>query len=268
MALLLALHLGILLACGAPRADLAQGPTASALQAPAGSATFDHADLALVLAAVDRPSARVDYDAVAARVSTLDRYLAALARVDLARLSAAEREALLINAYNAFTLRLIVEQPTRPASIRDLKDPWGQARWVLAGETLSLDDIEHGLLRPLYKDPRLHFALNCASVGCPPLRPTPFSGAELDAQLEDATRAALGRRQHLYVEGGALHVTRLLDWYGKDFTTEGWSPIASSLPQWLARYGSPGAKALVEVKGAQTPVVFIDYDWSLNDLAR
>lgn len=251
--------------CG-PKAELRGLPLEASLSAPGGPATFDHGAWARVLAAsVDQGAGRVDYSAVPQ--DALQDYIVALGRAELEPLGDDARKALLINAYNAFTLQLIVEQPARPASIRALPDPWGQARWTVAGSQLSLDDIEHGLLRPVYKDPRLHFALNCASIGCPPLRAAPFEGPGLDAQLDTAVRDALAMERHLQVDGSGLKVTKLLDWYGADFTAAGWAPRADSIPEWLAPYAPRDAQAIIEAAGADTRLRHLDYNWALNDVA-
>lgn len=256
--------LAVLTAC-APRADLRGLAVEEDLAAgrAGGTASVDHAAWGRVLvAAVDEADGRVDYGDVPR--ADLDAALSAYGAVDLRALGAAEQEALLINAYNAFTMQLIVDQPTRPDSIRDLKDPWGERRWVLGGHHLSLDDIEHGLLRPLYKDPRLHFALNCASVGCPPLRSEPFAADTLDAQLDAATRDTLARPAWLRADGDTLHVTKLLDWYGGDFTAAGWSPVAESKAAWLATHGPHDVKATVDAEKGAPNIVYVDYDWDLN----
>ena len=265
-AALLLLATGCGSAC-APKASLRGLSIESDLEAgrAAGAARFDHSAWGRVLAAAAAPErGRFDYDAVPR--ADLDAYLLQLEQAPLATLPGDEQRALLINAYNAFTVQLIVSQPVRPASIRDLPAPWKTAQWTLGGHALSLDDIEHGLLRPVFRDPRVHFAVNCASVGCPPLRGAPFEAAALDAQLDAATRAALAHPTWLTVEDGALHVTRLLDWYGADFTAEGWSPRAASRAAWLARFGPPEVAAAVQAADGDPELVFLDYDWTLNDL--
>ena len=254
-------------ACG-PKADLRWLPIEADLAAGRGSgaAAFDHSAWGRVLAAAARPeTGTVDYAAVPR--ADLDAYVAAVALAPLAELPSGEQEALLINAYNALTVTLILDQPTRPASIRDLPDPWGTAQWTVGGHRVSLDDLEHGLLRPLFRDPRLHFALNCASVGCPPLRAEPFGVGTLDAQLDQAARDTLSRDGWLRVDGDTLHVTKLLDWYGDDFTREGWSPIAPSRAAWLATYGPPAVKHAVESAQGAPSVRFLEYNWALNDAA-
>lgn len=226
-----------------------------------GSSSLDHSDWGRVLeAAVDPTTGLVDYDAVPQ--AELSDYLDTLARTPLRRLDATEQEALLINAYNAFTVQLILEQSPRPDSIKDLSDPWGTRRWVLGGHTLSLDDIEHGLLRPLFRDPRLHFALNCASVGCPPLQNTPYIGIFVNGQLDRAVRSALQRDGWLQVDADSVRTTKLLNWYGPDFTAEGWAPRADSRAAWLARFGPPEVAEAVD-RGAK--LEFLPYDWSLNE---
>ena len=245
-----------------PKAKLRGHPLEAQLLAADGSESFDHGAWARVLGASAHPeSGRVDYAAIPAEV--LASYLDQLAAVDLSTLPSDEQKALLINAYNAFTIQLIVQQPTLPASIRDIADPWGTAQWTLGGERVSLDDIEHALLRPVYRDPRLHFALNCASIGCPPLRAEPFVGSRLDEQLDAVTRDTLSRPQWLSVEGRTVTVTPLLSWYGPDFTAEGWSPNAPSTAAWLAAFGPP---AVAEAVAAGAGIRFSSYDWRLNDL--
>lgn len=251
----------------APRADLRGLAIEDDLASgrAAGSATVDAAAWGRVLdAAVDDATGRVDYDAVPR--ADLDAWLDTVATAPLDALPAGEQQALLINAYNALTVKLIVEQERRPSSIRDLKDPWGTRRWTVGGHTVSLDDLEHGLLRPLFKDPRLHFALNCASVGCPPMVDEPFTAADLDAQLDAAARETLARRDWLRVDGNTLHVTKLLDWYGSDFTDAGWSPRADTHAAWLATFGPPHVRDAVDAAGGDPRIVFVPYDWSLNDV--
>ena len=246
----------------APKAKLRGHPLEAQLFAGGGGTSFDHSAWAEVLSAAAHPDrGRMDYAAVSEDL--LAAYLDQLAKVDLSTLPRSEQKALLINAYNAFTIRLIVQQPALPNSIRDLPDPWGSASWTLGGERVSLDDIEHALLRPVFRDPRLHFALNCASIGCPPLRSEPFVGDRLDTQLDTVTRDTLARSQWLSVEGDRLTVTPLLDWYGPDFTAEGWAPVASTKAEWLAMFGSP---AVIEAVASGAGIRYSSYDWRLNDV--
>jgi hypothetical protein len=226
---------------------------------------FDHSSYAELLTKYVRWSeGRVDYAGLKADQAALDEYLESLAEADLTKLSRDEQLALLINAYNACTLALIVENYGEIDSIRDLSDPWGDKRWKVGGDTLSLDDIEHGLIRPLFKDPRIHFAVNCASIGCPPLADFAFTGDDLDDQLDRVTSAALQNPRYAKASGGKLHLTKIMDWYGEDFTKDGWAPTAETLPQWVAPRSTDEVRAYVE-KG-DPKVTFLEYDWSLNDV--
>ena len=150
-----------------------------------------------------------------------------------------QRLAFWINAYNRFTLRAIVDHyPIRSAlftlqprnSIRQIDGVWTTLTWRAAGRTLTLDDIEHRILRPEFKEPRVHFAVNCASVGCPPLAAEPYRRATLDAQLDEAARRYLAsergltdRRQH------AAASRRSSKWYGDDFVAR-FAPEAAGAP--------------------------------------
>jgi hypothetical protein len=146
---------------------------------------------------------QVDYGGMARERVQLKGYLDALAAVpeaDFRRWPRDERLAFLINAYNAGTVELVLTRWPKLDSIKDLGSllgsPWKKRFIPLLGGTRSLDDIEHGMIRAkgAYAEPRIHFAVNCASVGCPALRPEAYTAARLDAQLADATRRFLGDR--------------------------------------------------------------------------
>jgi hypothetical protein len=182
--------------------------------------------------------------------------------------------ALLINAYNAFTVELILTKYPALKSIKDLgslfSSPW-KPKWVpLLGDTVSLDDIEHGMLRARgrYDDPRIHFAVNCASIGCPMLREEAFTADRLDAQLDEQARRFLAdrTRNRWNPQRGRLEVSKIFDWYGEDFRL-GHRGI-SSLPGYLAGFADLLADAPADrarVRAGQADVAFLDYDWALND---
>ena len=136
---------------------------------------------------------------------------------------------------------------------------------------MTLDDIEHKILRPEFKEPRVHFAINCASVGCPPLAGEPYRAATLDAQLDAATRRYLASPQGLRIEGRTLRVSRIFEWYGDDFVAR-FAPDRAGQPDrveravlgLVAQFGPPEAAALAHTPTAR--VRFLDYDWSLNDV--
>jgi hypothetical protein len=214
----------------------------------------------------DRPYARllsrhvragaVDYAALKADRQDLDAFLAALAAVDLGGQDRDHRLALVLNAYNAFTLALILDHYPL-ASIRDIPEAerWLARRFVLGGQTVSLDALEHGWARAEFDDPRVHFALNCASVGCPPLRAEPYRAADLDAQLQDQARRVHEDPRWLEVDpaSGEVDLTRLYLWYASDFGRHAPDALA-----FAARYRPELAS------GAWT-VRWLPYDWSLNE---
>ena len=184
-----------------------------------------------------------------------------------------QQMAFLINAYNAFTVELILTRWPKLVSIKDigsfLQSPW-KPKWVpLLGGKVSLDDIEHETLRKRgrYDDPRVHFAVNCASIGCPPLREEAFTADRLEAQLdEQALRFMSDRSRNRYdAARGKLEVSKIFDWFGEDFRL-GHRGI-TSLAAFLARYAdqladAPADRALIRAQKAELD--FLDYDWKLN----
>lgn len=270
MKIFLLLLLIALMGC-APEAKVLDAPIVEQLNQgqSAGTATFDHSAWNTILAAHSKPeTGRFDYASLKANQAPFDLYLDTLARADVTQLGRAEQYALLLNAYNAYTIKLILEHYPDVKSIRDLDAPWKSRRYNVAGHTLSLDDIEHGLLRPLFKDPRIHFGVNCASIGCPPLPAFAFDGRHVESQLDRVTRAALENPRYAAVEGDKLKLNPILDWYGQDFIDEAFIAHAKTVPVWVARYASPEVKDLVKAKGGAPDVVFMDYDWRLNDVSR
>jgi inosine-uridine nucleoside N-ribohydrolase len=247
-------------------------------------AAFDHgyAAYAAVLRDYARPP-RVDYAALQRGRAALDAAVAVFAAPSAADVEGWTRErrlAFWINAYNAFTLRTIVDHyPIRASwftlaprnSIRQIDAVWTAPSWRAAGRTLSLDDIEHTILRPQFKEPRIHFAINCASVGCPPLAGEPYRAAGLDTQLDAAARRYLASPHGLRTEGHTLRVSKILDWYGEDFVAT-FAPDAAGKPDRIeravravvARFGPPDAAALA--RNPSTSVRYLNYDWSLNDV--
>ncbi|HEX3097176.1 MAG TPA: DUF547 domain-containing protein [Usitatibacter sp.] len=222
-------------------------------------------------------SSRVDYAGMARDGTKLAAVLGDFQKVTRAEFDAwtqPQREAFLINAYNAFTVKKILTRYPALQSIRDFGsffgNPWKDKFFTLFGEPAYLDRIEHEMLRKegAYDEPRVHVAVVCASVGCPMLRKEPFLPDRLDAQLEDAMRRFLSdrTRNRYNPESRRLEVSRIFDWYGKDFE-HGWHGY-TSVKSMLGKYADlladrPEDRAAIR---AGTPeVAFLDYDWSLND---
>ncbi|HXG71649.1 MAG TPA: DUF547 domain-containing protein, partial [Gemmatimonadaceae bacterium] len=193
-----------------------------------------------------------------------------------------QRMAFWINAYNAFTLRAIVDHyPIRSGvltrhprnSIRQIDGVWTTLKWRAAGRSVTLDDIEHRILRPEFKDARIHFAVNCASVSCPPLALEPYRARTLDAQLDAAARAYLASGEGLQREGGAIRVSSIFKWYGEDFVAryaggvEGkGSARERAIRGVVAMYGPPDVAA--RARTGTLAIRYLDYNWALNDTRR
>lgn len=215
----------------------------------------------------------VDYAGLLRERAALDAYLQRMATVsnaDYGRWDTPRRQAFLINAYNAATLQLILQRYPDLGSIKELsgllQSPWKRRFVALLGRLRSLDEIEHQLLRGAadYRDPRIHFAVNCASIGCPALRPEAYRADRLDAQFSDQTRRFLSDRSRNRFDAGkpALEVSKIFDWYAADFERH-----AGGAPAFLASHaqplGLPPAMA-IRLRQGRLPLRYLDYDWKLN----
>jgi hypothetical protein len=213
---------------------------------------------------------RVDYQGFAGSPAFAD-YLARLASAQPETLTTAERLAFWINAYNAWTIEL-VNRHGRPGSIREirhaldgapLKDAWSEPIVRAAGRTMTLDELEHGVLGSEFHEPRVHFALVCAALGCPPLRAEAYSGPRLEHQLDDQTRVFLGAtpaKNRVDVATATVFVSPILVWYRNDF---GGSDAA--IGRFLARYWRDGPEKDLLLTG-RYQLRETAYDWGLNDV--
>ncbi len=179
----------------------------------------------------------------------------------------------LINAYNAFTVELILTKYPNLKSIKDLgsvvQSPWKKKFFTLLGEERHLDWIEHEQLRPRYSEPRIHAAVNCASIGCPALRNEAFTAAKLESQLEDGMRRFMGDRNNNRVSGSKVEVSSIFKWFREDF--EKGHAGFKKLEDVFARYAdqmSDQAAEQAALKAKSLEVSFLDYDWNLNDVGR
>jgi hypothetical protein len=251
--------------------------------AVADSRGFDHAYTGYGAVLVQHVSGdRVDYAKLKANRAALDRVVdefGTVTREQEAAWSRPQRMAYWINAYNLFTLRAIVDHyPIQGSwfsfypknSIRQIDGVWTGLQWNAGGRRITLDDLEHKLLRPEFQDPRVHFAVNCASLGCPPLATEPYRAPTLEAQLDAAAVRYLKSPRGLVVEGGTLRLSSIFKWFGGDFEARfaaagpaGRSATDRALLGVVAAYGPAPAQALA--RNAQTRIAFLDYDWSLND---
>jgi hypothetical protein len=225
-------------------------------------ATFDHSILTELSQEVVDEDGMVNYDLLYAKRDRLDEYLMQLAEVDLPTLTRYEQMALLLNAYNAFTWRLILDYPGI-ASIRDIPadERWTASRWNLGGETMSLDHLEHGIIRKEYADFRIHFAVNCASIGCAILPQAAFTGEQLIEQLDHQTRIFLAEERNFRwdPESETIHLSELIDWFMDDFAKTAHGAAEVLIPY----YPAANMKSIMRTEG-DFDVCFLKYDWNLN----
>ncbi len=197
------------------------------------------------------PEGSVNYRGFAEDRAQLEEYLAYLGENSPGE-SATKEEKLVyyINLYNAATVLLIVENyPV--GSIKEIKSPW-ERKWIKVGsKTLSLNAIEHKMLRKL-DEPRIHFAINCASYSCPKLHNKAYTLENLESLLDKAAREFINDPKHNRIDGDSAEISQLFKWYKADFTTKG------SLVEYLNRYSETPIQE-------DTKIQYIKYDWSLNE---
>jgi len=225
----------------------------------------------------DGQASQVRYAGFGADRAALKAYLDGLSAVPEAAFKGWTRpaqQAFLMNAYNAFTVELILTKYPDLKSIKDLgslfSSPW-KPKWIsLLGGKLSLDDIEHGLLRArgVYDEPRVHFAVNCASIGCPMLREEAFVAERLPAQLAQQTERFMAdrTRNRWSAQRGRLELSKIFDWYGDDFKLghQGIATLKAFAGQHAERLAdAPADRA--RLKAGDFDIAFLDYDWALND---
>lgn len=221
----------------------------------------------------DGVASTVDYQGFIDDMNALDAYLSSLSKVskhDYAQWSEDRQLAFLINAYNAFTVKLITDHwPVK--SIRDIGgwfgNPWKIRFFTLLDKPRYLDWIEHDVIRKPgdFNEPRIHFAVNCAAIGCPALRPEAYVGERLGSQLEDQTRRFLSDRSRNRIEGDTLWLSSIFKWYREDFE-KGWQDI-HSIGEFLQPYSE--SVGLPDPKGdpqslENLEIRFLEYDWKLN----
>lgn len=230
--------------------------------------SFDHSHAALdaFLGDAVRDSG-VDYDDLATRRSVLDGYLSELETTDISEFGPKARLAFWINAYNGLTLRLILdEKPAKSIMDIDGGQVWKTRKYAVAGEQISLDDIEHKRIRPI-GDGRIHSAVNCASKGCPPLAPDPFTPSGLEAQLDAGAKRWAATNAYVLTDD-ELKLSSLFDWFAEDFTSADKAAVTgandkqAAAIQWLSTYAPDDA---ARMSSGELSVSWNAYDWSLNN---
>ena len=240
-----------------------------------------------VLATFVDDTGMVDYRGLKARPAALEGFLAQVAALDAERYEAwPEREqiAFWLNTYNALTLKLIVDHyPIHASSVRSLVFPsnsirqipgaWNRVKWRVMGRDLTLDEIEHGILRRRFKEPRIHAALVCAAVGCPPLRNEPYTCAALDEQLAHQMRRFLENPAKFRVDAAQnrVYLSPIFDWFAGDFAGQRAGNIGSdegerrryAVLAFIREYVDEEARAALAADSVS--VRYLDYDWRLNE---
>lgn len=200
---------------------------------------------------------RIDYaglHADAAATAQLQEYLEAIARMpDSEPLSS------WINTYNALVVHAVLER----YPLQSVKDAEGgdfrffkEIYYTVAGKKRSLDDVENGVIRPRFEDARIHVALNCGALSCPPLPPKAFEAATLDAELDQLAKVTVNDGHHLYIKNGKLVVNEIFKWFESDFARDG-----GSLLKWIQAYSDDAA---VDGLAADVAIEVYPYDWALS----
>jgi hypothetical protein len=222
---------------------------------------------------VDR-SGRVDYEGLKNNRQKLDKFNGAIGSVlptTYESWTNEEKIAFLINAYNSLTLEAIIDNyPTK--SIRDIPGVWDRKKFKVVGQEMTLNDIEHEILRKKFNEPRIHMALVCASIGCPKLRTEPYTGENLNAQLDEQTRVFLAIPDNFRIDRDSkrVYVSSILKWFGEDFEKSygkkanfaNLNGKETAFINFISQYLSPAEREYLTQGGYR--VSYLDYDWSLN----
>lgn len=252
------------------------------------SESVDYVPYAQVLKAYVNETGKVDYRKLKENRALLDSFLTEIAGMkrtaSYETWDEQERIAFWINLYNAWTLRAIIDhypiQPTFPArltfprhSIRQIKGVWDKLRFGVMGETKTLDEIEHEILRKEFKEPRIHMALVCAALGCPPLRNEPYTGEKLNLQLNDQTRRFLDNPNKFWIDKKhkVVRLSPIFKWFGNDFVarykTDSFSANIGTKEKavlnFISGYLNETDRSFLK-KGDYT-IRYLEYDWSLNE---
>jgi len=203
---------------------------------------------------------RVDYDGFKKDESMLDEYLDILSQTDAATLSGNDLFAFYINVYNAFTIKLVLTKYPGINSIKEIggffSNPWNKKFIPLNARTVSLDYIEHEILRPKFKDPRIHFAINCASKSCPKLLNKPYEGSILEDQLDAQAREFINDKKNNFIKQDTLYISKIFKWFKEDFND---NPLS-----FIKRYADKDLKEMLVASENNLSIAYLHYEWSLN----
>ncbi len=215
---------------------------------------------------------KVNYSELKINHTTLDSLIISLEKSDLNKLTQTQKLAFYINSYNMITLKSIVDAyPVK--SIKDINGVWDKKKWVVGGNKLTLNDIEHEILRKEFSEPRIHFALVCASIGCPPLLEEPFLPNSLEDQLTMVSENFAANRSYNKIDivNKTAMLSSIFDWFGEDFIDKYYDPSVfsnlskkenASLNFVISQFSIEDQKIMKQII---FKIEYLDYDWSLND---
>ncbi|MCG9892767.1 MAG: DUF547 domain-containing protein [Thermosynechococcaceae cyanobacterium MS004] len=263
--------IAVLSGCASPSPS-AQGSAQSIQVASAAPLSYQGYDK--ILQTYVNAQGFVDYQGLQADPQPLKDVVAqigAVAPTTYASWSEADKIAFLINAYNAITLESIINQKPLKKSIKDIFGVWNFAKHTVAGETKTLDDIEHKTLRKNFNEPRIHAALVCAALSCPPLRREPYVGAKLNEQLDDQVRQWLSNERGLKIDRAQnqVAISSIFKWFGDDWKKSygiadqfAGKPTERAVLNFISRYVSPEDRSYLAQR--RYKLQYLNYDWSLN----
>jgi hypothetical protein len=235
---------------------------------------FNYSGYAALLSQSVNAEGWVDYAGLKRNRQPLDQFNKALGNVSSVTYQAwnqKEKLAFLINAYNSLTLASIIDRyPVK--SIREIPGVWKGRKFNVVGQEVTLDDIEHNTIRKQFQEPRIHFAVNCASIGCPILLNEPYTGDKLEQQLEQQTRISLDSPLHFRIDRNEnrVYLSSVFKWFGEDWekaqaqsqSVQGLNQRESAVIGFISLYVSPADQAFLKQGGYR--ISYIDWDWALN----
>lgn len=232
------------------KADIIERTQPEETKTPVAKVAIDHSIWNGLLTKYVDSNGGVNYQGMQSDINQLNSYLKSIADTDISKSSSKEQLAYWINAYNAHTIKLILDNyPV--ASIMDIQG--GKAfdsKWIsINGEKLSLNDIENKKIRPVFNEPRIHFAVNCAAKSCPPLMNKAWTAASLEQDLTDRTIAFVNNTKYNKIEASEVKISKIFEWYASDFP--------SSIVSYLKKYSNNSLNNDASVK-------YLEYDWTLN----
>lgn len=264
---------GSVLGCSTPSSE---EPSSEEISSPSSDEAdaFSYEPYAELLQTYVDENGMVDYESLQQNRQGLDQFNASIGAVSPATYeswSDEQKIAFLINAYNSFTLQSIIDQDPIKDSIRDIPGVWRIRTFEIAGESKTLDNIEHQTLRKDFNEPRIHAALNCTALSCPTLRQEPYRADQLDQQLDEQVEQWLLSPYGVQIdrEAGEVKISEIFNWFGEDWLADygvesgfAGSDKERAALNFMTQYLSEEDAAYLEAGDYQ--VKYLDYDWSLN----